>query len=104
MLCLIGTVALASILHAGHTQLFRLAGKAQAAGILLGVGIHIGFELLKGAVQQGHIRLGGVVLVLHAGAAHHSTLRQLFEDGFGHFHLFAQGTLEVLQRDVARAE
>ena len=24
--------------HAGHTQLFRLAGKAQAAGILLGVG------------------------------------------------------------------
>ena len=104
MLCLIGTVALAAILHAGHTQLFRLAGKAQAAGILLGVGIHIGFELLKGAFQQGHIRLGCVVLVLHAGAAHHSTLRQLFEDGFGHFHLFAEGTLEVLQRDVARAE
>ena len=37
MLCLIGTVALAAILHAGHTQLFRLAGKAQTAGILLGV-------------------------------------------------------------------
>ena len=68
------------------------------------MGVHICLELLKGAVQQGHICLGRIVLVLHAGAAHHSTLRQLFKDGLGHFHLFAEGTLEVFQRDVPRAE
>ena len=51
MFRLISTVALAAIFHAGYTQLFGFAGEAQAAGILVGVCIHIGLELLKGAVQ-----------------------------------------------------
>ena len=104
MLCLVGSVALPAILHTGYAQLFGLAGKAEAAGVLGGVGIHIGFELFEGAVQKGHIRLGGVVLILHAGAADDRALRQLLEDGLGDFHFLAQRTLEVFQRDVAGAE
>ena len=53
VLCLVGSVALPAILHTGYAQLFGLAGKAEAAGVLSGVGIHIGFELLEGAVHEG---------------------------------------------------
>ena len=101
---LIGAVPLPAILHAGDPQLFGLAGEAEAAGSLGGVGVHIGLELLEGAVQQGDIGLGGIMFILHAGAADDRTLRQLFEDGFGDFHLLAQRTLEILQRDVSGAE
>ena len=104
MLCLIGTVPLAAVFHAGHIQLCAFAGKAQAAGVLALMRVHIGLELLKGAVEQRHIGLGGVVLILHARAAHHSTLRQLFQNSLGHLHLFTEGALQVLQRDVAGAE
>ena len=104
MLCLIGTVPLAAVFHAGHVQLCAFAGKAQAAGVLVFMGVHIGLELRKGAVEQGHIGLGGVVLILHARAAHHSTLRQLFQNGLGHLHFFTKGAFQVLQRDVAGAE
>ena len=44
------------------------------------------------------------MLVLHAGAAHHSAFRQLFQNSLGQFYLFAEGTLQILQRDVAGAE
>ena len=104
MLCLIGTVPLAAVFHAGHIQLCAFAGKAQAAGVLVFMGVHIGFELLKGAVEQGHIGFGGVVLILHARAAHHGTFRQLFQNSLGHLHLFAEGAFQVLQRNVTGAE
>ena len=82
MLCLIGTVALAAILHTGHAQLFSFAGEAQAAGVLVHVGVHIGLELFKGAIEQGYVCFRGIVLVLHAGAAHHSAfLKILCEKG-----------------------
>ena len=68
------------------------------------MGVHIGLELFKGAIEQGYVCFRGIVLVLHAGAAHHSAFRQLFQNGFGHFYLFAEGTLQILQRDVAGAE
>ena len=68
------------------------------------MGIHIGLELLKGAVQQGDICLRGVMLILHAGAADNSTLGQLFEDGFGDLDLLTQSALQIFQRDMAGAE
>ena len=67
-------------------------------------GLHIGFELFKGAVQQGDVRLGRVVFVLHAGAADHCALRQLFEDGLRDLDFLAEGTFQVLQCNVAGAE
>ena len=68
------------------------------------MGIHIGLELLKGAVQQGDICLRGVMLILHAGAADNSALGQLFEDGFGDLDLLTQSALQIFQRDMAGAE
>ena len=68
------------------------------------MGLHVSLELLKGAVQQGDIRLGGVVLILHAGAADDRALRELFEDGLGDFDLFAEGAFQVFQCNVAGAE
>src|SRR5699024_743992 len=78
-------------------QLCPLAGKAQAGGVLGGVGLHIGFELFKGPFQDGDVRPGSVVLVFHAGAAGHLALGQLFQDGGGQLHFLPQGPLQVLQ-------
>ena len=51
MLCLIGTIALSAILHAGPAELFGLAGKTEAAGVLVSMGIHTVSDL-KGRDPQ----------------------------------------------------
>ena len=102
---LVVPVPFPAVLHAGEGgQLCPLAGKAQAGGVLGGVGLHIGFELFKGPLQDGDVRPGGVVLVFHAGAAGHLALGQLFQDGGGQLHFLPQGPLQVLQGDVPGAE
>jgi len=87
-----------------HAQLCALPVKAERPDAVGLVRIHKRPVLVKIAAQDRDLRLGGVVLVLHAGRARDLAVLELFKDGRADEDLLAQNGLHLLLRDVAGAQ
>ena len=87
-----------------HGQRFALAVKAERPDARLGMGADIGGVGVQTAAQNRDLRLGGVVLVFHTGAAGNFAVLELFEDGGAYDDFFAQDCFQLLLGDVAGAQ
>ena len=101
---LLGPAVLCAVFHAGNRQLLCLACEAQAKGMLRLVLLHIGGKGSQIALDDGHLRLGGIVLILHSGGTGSFPFLQFCQNRAGQNNLFAQHLLHLLLGDVAGAQ